>query len=189
LGNHDHWLHRPGGRAAGSELLRKTLQGFGLQELNNDSIEWRPGLWIAGIDDNFYGFDDLKKATDDNEPSGTAGAPILNVLEKNELTNTIAIVVRYFGGTKLGAGGLIRAYSKSVRFALKKTNKIEYIKYSYIKIKTSYDNKDYLKQLENKYKVIKKNFSTNINYTFEVEENKKEQLLKELEHLNKKDTL
>ncbi|AMK15356.1 YigZ family protein [Methanobrevibacter olleyae] len=51
---------------------------------------------------------------DDGEPGGTAGRPMLNVLKKNKIENTVAIVTRYFGGIKLGAGGLVRAYSKSV---------------------------------------------------------------------------
>ena len=51
---------------------------------------------------------------DNGEPGGTAGRPMLNVLKKNEMENVVAIVTRYFGGIKLGAGGLVRAYSKSV---------------------------------------------------------------------------
>ncbi|ADC47167.1 hypothetical protein mru_1317 [Methanobrevibacter ruminantium M1] len=51
---------------------------------------------------------------DNGEPGGTAGRPMLNVLKKNEINNVVAIVTRYFGGIKLGAGGLVRAYSKSV---------------------------------------------------------------------------
>jgi len=55
-----------------------------------------------------------KKESDDGEPSGTAGIPILQVLEKNELNQVLCIVVRYFGKIKLGAGGLVRAYTKAV---------------------------------------------------------------------------
>ena len=55
----------------------------------------------------------LYKSSDDGEPSQTAGAPILNVLRKNDLSNVVCAVVRYFGGIKLGAGGLTRAYSNS----------------------------------------------------------------------------
>lgn len=61
--------------------------------------------WILGETSN------LQKSNDDGEPGGTAGNPILETIKKNELTNTAVVVTRYFGGIKLGAGGLIRAYS------------------------------------------------------------------------------
>lgn len=61
-----------------------------------------------------------EKASDDGEPSGTAGIPILDILRKKHLDNILAVVVRYFGGIKLGAGGLIRAYAGSVVEALEK---------------------------------------------------------------------
>lgn len=60
----------------------------------------------------------LAKAFDDGEPSGTAGKPILSVIQKQNLTNVLVVVVRYFGGIKLGAGGLVRAYSKAASLAL-----------------------------------------------------------------------
>jgi len=69
-----------------------------------------------------YIIDNLEYACDDNEPSGTAGIPILNVLKKNDLNHILAIVVRYFGGIKLGAGGLVRAYTNSVTNCLDKDN-------------------------------------------------------------------
>ena len=63
--------------------------------------------------------------SDDKEPKGTAGRPILFLLNQNNLCNTLAIVTRYFGGTLLGKGGLIRAYTKSVKLALAKTEIID----------------------------------------------------------------
>ena len=62
---------------------------------------------------------DIKKASDDGEPSKTAGFPMLDVLEKNNVTNILAITTRYFGGILLGAGGLVRAYSSSVSECIK----------------------------------------------------------------------
>ena len=68
---------------------------------------------------NFFGH---SKYNDDNEPSGTAGSPILNVIMKNGLTNILIVVVRYFGGIKLGAGGLTRAYSNCASEVIKQEN-------------------------------------------------------------------
>ena len=59
-----------------------------------------------------YKYNNIAKKTDDKEPSGTCGTPILNVLERNNLNHNIIVIVRYFGGIKLGVGLLIRSYSK-----------------------------------------------------------------------------
>ena len=66
-----------------------------------------------------------KRFSDDGEPSGTAGFPILNVLEKNELYNVLVIVTRYFGGILLGAGGLVRAYTEAAVKAIEKAEIVE----------------------------------------------------------------
>lgn len=66
-----------------------------------------------------YKIDNNIKKTDDKEPSGTAGMPILNIIEKNNLNHTLIIVIRYFGGIKLGTGGLIRAYSTTAKEVIK----------------------------------------------------------------------
>lgn len=67
----------------------------------------------------------IQKASDDGEPSGTAGVPILEVLKKQELRDTLVVVTRYFGGIKLGAGGLIRAYSTSTSNGIEAAGMIE----------------------------------------------------------------
>jgi uncharacterized YigZ family protein len=69
--------------------------------------------------------DQIQKANDDGEPSGTAGIPMLEVLKKRGLKDTVAVVTRYFGGIKLGAGGLVRAYGKAVSEGLKAAGIVE----------------------------------------------------------------
>lgn len=76
--------------------------------------------WDATHNCSAYIIDSLaQRSSDDGEPSGTAGVPMLEVLRKNDLVGTACVVTRYFGGIKLGAGGLVRAYSGSVAGALK----------------------------------------------------------------------
>ena len=94
-----------------------------------------------------YITDNARRSSDDGEPGGTAGAPMLNVLDKEELINVLAITVRYFGGIKLGAGGLVRAYSKSVRDAVIASDLVDVVKGYRMNITISYDmqkNLDYL---------------------------------------------
>ena len=93
-----------------------------------------------------------KRANDNGEPSGTAGLPMLDVLEKNNLTNIIAIVTRYFGGIKLGAGGLTRAYRQSVADALKEADIVEKFSVPLYKITIDYS---YTKKFEHLLKVHK----------------------------------
>lgn len=69
--------------------------------------------------------DQIQKANDDGEPSGTAGVPMLEVLKKRNIKDTVVVVTRYFGGIKLGAGGLIRAYSKATSEGLNATGIVE----------------------------------------------------------------
>jgi uncharacterized YigZ family protein len=69
--------------------------------------------------------DQIQKANDDGEPSGTAGVPILEVLKKKHLKDTVVVITRYFGGIKLGAGGLIRAYGKATSEGLNATGIVE----------------------------------------------------------------
>ena len=69
--------------------------------------------------------DQIQKANDDGEPSGTAGVPILEVLKKKHLKDTVVVVTRYFGGIKLGAGGLIRAYSKATSEGINATGVVQ----------------------------------------------------------------
>lgn len=113
----------------------------------------------------------LKKISDDKEPSGTAGMPMLNILEMNNLNNILVIVTRYFGGVKLGANGLVRAYADSVKEALNLVNIITLTKGYLVEIEFSYDKIKQIDYILKNNKIINKNFLTNITYKFESDMN------------------
>ena len=118
-----------------------------------------------------YIIDNQEKCSDDKEPSGTAGLPILNVLKQNNLTNILCVVIRYFGGIKLGAGGLIRAYSSSASEALNKTQITSLTKGYNIIIEFPYENLKQINYLLKDYKIYK-DFGNKITYSFNIEEEK-----------------
>ena len=86
---------------------------------------------------------DIQKISDDGEPSGTAALPILNMLKKERITNIVIVITRYFGGVKLGKGGLVRAYTHSAKLGLSSSKIVKYkqmIKYQ-IEYEYSYHGK------------------------------------------------
>lgn len=116
-----------------------------------------------------YRIDGKEKYSDDGEPAGTAGSPIMDVLIKNDITNILAVVVRYFGGIKLGAGGLIRAYSKATSEALNYTSLEKVIFYNCYELQASYDDLKLLNTLTNNLDIIKKDFNQNVIYEIKIE--------------------
>ena len=112
-----------------------------------------------------YIIDDLKKSSDDGEPGGTAGVPIMDTLNKMDLNYILCVVIRYFGGIKLGAGGLVKENKKSVTEALTKVELNDLINGYEIILETSYDKQkelDYL--LKDNYK---KEYKENVIYIIE----------------------
>ena len=87
----------------------------------------------------------VEKANDDGEPSGTAGAPMLNILQKKDLLNVVVIITRYFGGILLGTGGLVRAYSDVTLKAIEEAIKTEIIIGKEFEIKIDYSDLEKLK--------------------------------------------
>ena len=111
-----------------------------------------------------YIINNTKRFNNDGEPNGTAGMPILDCLEKNKLNHTLCIVTRYFGGIKLGAGGLVRAYSNSISNALK-NSKFFKLKDGYkIKITFEYNNSKQIDNLVKDYEITKKEYGKVITY-------------------------
>ena len=115
----------------------------------------------------------IQRSNDDGEPSGTAGAPILNVLTKNNLDETCALVVRYFGGIKLGTSGLIRAYGNSVKSCLENATLLEDVEYDEYQLTLSYElaNKvDYY--LRNNTILLDTKYDQDVTYDFAIEDEK-----------------
>lgn len=110
------------------------------------------------------------KMNDDGEPSGTAGEPILNVIEKNKLQNILIIVTRYFGGILLGAGGLVRAYSNASTEALKKARIVKKEEGIEARVEISYADNEKFKYYctKNKIKIVNIEYKENIFYIIEI---------------------
>ncbi len=118
---------------------------FHVKQLRQQYPDARHHCWAYIIGDpnntTSAGFDD------DGEPNGTAGRPILNVLQHKAIGNALIVVVRYFGGIKLGAGGLTRAYSASAQAVIDNMELVDYIPLSRITIATDYANESQIRYL------------------------------------------
>lgn len=112
-----------------------------------------------------YIINDLIKFSDDGEPSGTAGVPIKEVLLKTNLNNILCVVIRYFGGIKLGAGGLIRAYNKCVCECIKKANLIKLEKGKRITFTFNYEQIKEIDYLIKDCEIVNKLYDDIIEYT------------------------
>lgn len=109
----------------------------------------------------------IQRAHDDGEPSGTAGVPMLEVLKKNELHFIVAVVTRYFGGTKLGAGGLIRAYGSAVSNALNEVGIIMHTKRMQVLVSVPYALNGKLEYFLNQsiHTILDVSYTDNVTYT------------------------
>ena len=123
----------------------------------------------------------LEKSSDDGEPSGTAGGPMLNILQKSNLCNVIVVVTRYFGGILLGTGGLVRAYSEATQKSIEKSEKIEMILGIEMEAKVEYSEYEKFKYYcqKNQIKIEKSNYSEKIICKIALENNKKDQIIKD----------
>lgn len=112
--------------------------------------------------------DEIQRSNDDGEPSGTAGVPMLECLSNNHMQDIVAVTVRYFGGIKLGAGGLIRAYSKSVSHALQTAIITQKQSMKKCQLDFSYDlvgKIDYFFRSQNM-EILDKNYGEMVQYSF-----------------------
>lgn len=124
----------------------------------------------------------VENSSDDGEPKGTSGKPSLNVLSGSDIINTGVIIVRYFGGIKLGTGGLVKAYSDAVNLALENCNLHEYVKLKEIKLNFEYSKLSIVEynidQLD--LKIIKKDFTQDVVFCVEGSKESLDKLVKNL---------
>ena len=166
--------------AATLEIKKSQFLGFGIaidsreqlmfhvEQLRNQYPDARHVCYgyIIGDPHNTTsaGFDD------DGEPSGTAGRPILNVLQHKGIGNCVVIVVRYFGGIKLGAGGLTRAYSSSAQAVVDNMNLHAFVPLSVILIETDFANESFVRHTLDGFKatILKVDYGKNVVLTVEL---------------------
>ncbi len=128
----------------------------------------------------------INRFSDDGEPSGTAGSPMLNIINSKELTNILVVVTRYFGGILLGTGGLVRAYTSAFQEALKQTKEIEKDVGMREKIVTTYQDleklKYYLKQKN--IDIMKIEYNEDVNVFIDISKEKLKKLQSSIKDLN-----
>ena len=127
-----------------------------------------------------------ERMSDDGEPAGTAGKPILEVIRGRELTNVLVIVTRYFGGILLGTGGLVRAYSDSMQNALELTEKVEKCTGIEFEAELEYNNLETFKYYcrKNNINIVNIQYENTIICKIQLEENTKSKLINDFETKN-----
>lgn len=135
------------------------------------------------------GFDgEIYRANDDGEPSGSAGIPIYNQIRSAELTYTLVVIIRYFGGTKLGVGGLIQAYKKAAELTLAEAEKISFIQKEKYFIKFEYAQQNEVQKILESInaEITQQNFIDFVEFHFEVPKSKElmqRNVFEEIQHL------
>ena len=130
----------------------------------------------------------IEKSSDDGEPSGTAGAPMLNILQKNNLCNVLVVVTRYFGGILLGTGGLVRAYTDVTQKVVEKSIFVKMVLGIELQIKLDYSNLENFNYYcrNNDIKIMNIEYLEDIIIKIEMEKNRKNNFVKDIETKNLK---
>jgi uncharacterized YigZ family protein len=106
-----------------------------INEIKKKHKDARHNVWAYTVGKSM----NIQRYSDDGEPQGTAGIPTLEVIKKEDLRDVVVVVTRYFGGIKLGAGGLVRAYTKGAKIGLEAGKIIEKVMYQEVRIKIDYN--------------------------------------------------
>lgn len=151
-----------------SKFITLLYKVYSLEDIKNTLVNVKTLYPNATHYCYAYILNNEKKSSDDGEPSGTAGTPILNILEFNNLNYILAVVIRYFGGIKLGSSGLIRAYSRSVKEAIKENILTKLIEGINVNITFSWSNIKQIDYLLKDQLINKKEYLDNITYNISI---------------------
>ena len=151
-----------------SKFITLLYKVYSLEDIKNTLINVKNLYPNATHYCYAYILNNEKKSSDDGEPSGTAGTPILNILESNNLNYILAVVIRYFGGIKLGSSGLIRAYSRSVKETIKENTLTKLIEGINVNITFSWSNIKQIDYLLKDQLINKKEYLDNITYNISI---------------------
>jgi uncharacterized YigZ family protein len=164
-----------------TDLIKVYSKDDVINELNNIKNKYKDATHYCYA----YIIDDTKKSSDDGEPGGTAGVPIMETLNNKDLNYILCVVTRYFGGIKLGAGGLVRAYRKATIEAINNSTLLDLIDGYEIIIKISYNEQKDLEYLlkDN----FKKEYDNDVTYTIKCNKDIKEILEKKYNILSVKE--
>lgn len=123
-----------------------------------------------------------QRCSDDGEPSGTAGKPILDVINGREITNILLVVTRYFGGTELGTGGLVRAYSQAAKLGIESSVVIEKDKGQLLEIRTDYNGIGKVQYIlgQRNISIISSEYTDIVNLKIIIQKQKVKELLEEI---------
>lgn len=164
-----------------TDLIKVYSKDEVINELNNIKNKYKDATHYCYA----YIIDDIKKSSDDGEPGGTAGVPIMETLNNKDLNYILCVVTRYFGGIKLGAGGLVRAYRKATIEAINNSTLLDLIDGYEIIIKVSYnEQKDLEYLIKNNFK---KEYDNDVTYTIKCNKDIKEILEKKYNILSIKE--
>ena len=130
--------------------------------------------------------DNISRYSDDGEPAGTAGVPVLEVIKKEGLSDIAVVITRYFGGTLLGAGGLVRAYGKSAALSINSAEKVQMIYCSIYAVKCDYSTYGKLEYLINNSGYILKDslFENDVCLTVCVHDGNEDKFIKEVNDIS-----
>ena len=179
-------------KVKGSRFIAQTIRSDSVEQAQSELELIRKREYAATH--NCYAYivgtpekDVAFKYSDDGEPSGTAGRPIYNIISGSGITNVLLVVTRYFGGTKLGTGGLVRAYSESARLALEHSGVRENFLIEKLKVDTEFSAYDSLLKAIHRMgaREIKADFSDRVSIQIEIRRSKADLMIAEIVELSR----